>query len=192
MKTAERPFVSRGGIKLENALAELPVEVAGRRCLDVGASTGGFTDCLLKRGAAKVVALDVGYGQLDWGLRNDERVVVMERRNARYLVPADLPFAPELVTIDVAFISLAKIFPALVPCLAASADVLALVKPQFELGPGRAKKGVVRDPEDRREALEMVAEAARSNGLTVRGSASSGLPGPKGNLETFLWCTARP
>lgn len=188
MKTVERPFVSRGGIKLENALQELPVEVEGRLCLDVGASTGGFTDCLLKRGAARVVAVDVGYGQLDWGLRNDERVEVLERYNARYLDPGDLPYAPELVTVDVSFISLAKVLPALVRCMAPGADLLALVKPQFELGRGRTKKGVVRSAEDRREALTMVEEAARSEGLTVRGSADSGLPGPKGNLETFIWC----
>jgi 23S rRNA (cytidine1920-2'-O)/16S rRNA (cytidine1409-2'-O)-methyltransferase len=188
MKTVERPFVSRGGIKLENALGELAVEVEGKLCLDVGASTGGFTDCLLKRGAARVVAVDVGYGQLDWGLRNDERVEVLERYNARHLDPGDLPYAPELVTVDVSFISLAKVLPALVACMAADATLLALVKPQFELGRGRTKKGVVRSAEDRREALLMVEEAARSQGLTVRGSASSGLPGPKGNLETFIWC----
>jgi 23S rRNA (cytidine1920-2'-O)/16S rRNA (cytidine1409-2'-O)-methyltransferase len=185
----ERRFVSRGGEKLENALAELPVEVDGRLCLDVGASTGGFTDCLLKRGAARVVAVDVGYGQLDWGLRNDERVEVMERTNARYLEPGDIPFAAELAVVDASFISLTKLLAAVTACMAAEADLLALVKPQFEVGRGKVGKGgVVRSPELRREALVHVAEAARELDLAVRGFASSGLPGPKGNLETFVWC----
>lgn len=181
-------YVSRGGIKLENGLVELGIEVDGLACLDVGASTGGFTDCLLRRGASRVIALDVGYGQLDWGLRNDPRVHVMERFNARHLRPEDLPYAPELVTVDVSFISLAKVLPAVARCLAPGGQVLALVKPQFELGPGRAKRGVVRSAAERREALLAVADAAREIGLAVRGFASSGLPGPKGNLETFVWC----
>jgi 23S rRNA (cytidine1920-2'-O)/16S rRNA (cytidine1409-2'-O)-methyltransferase len=185
----EKRFVSRGGEKLANALTELPVQLERRLCLDVGASTGGFTDCLLKRGAARVVALDVGYGQFDWGLRNDERVDVIERFNARYLKPDDLPFAPELTTIDVSFISLAKIFPAVIACMAPEADMLALVKPQFEVGRDRVGKGgVVRSAEHRRDALLGVAQQAASHGLAVRGFASSGLPGPKGNLETFIWC----
>jgi 23S rRNA (cytidine1920-2'-O)/16S rRNA (cytidine1409-2'-O)-methyltransferase len=184
-----RRFVSRGGEKLENALERLSVDVADRLCLDVGASTGGFTDCLLQRGAQQVVALDVGYGQLDWGLRNDERVVVMERRNARYLEPGELPYQPDLVTVDVAFISLAKVLPAIVAAMAPEAELLALVKPQFEVGRDKVGKGgVVRSAEHRREALLGVAEAARGLGLAVRGFASSGLPGPKGNLETFIWC----
>ena len=183
-------YVSRGGVKLENALAALPVDPAGRDCLDVGASTGGFSDCLLKRGAARVIALDVAHGQLDWGLRNDERVHVIERANARALEPADLPFAPTLATVDVSFISLAKVLPAVAACLAPEADLLALVKPQFELGRGRVGHGgVVRDEGDRREAVLAVAEAARSLGLAVRGFASSGLPGPKGNKETFVWAS---
>jgi 23S rRNA (cytidine1920-2'-O)/16S rRNA (cytidine1409-2'-O)-methyltransferase len=181
-------YVSRGGLKLENALEALAVPVARRACLDVGASTGGFVDCLLQHGAASVVALDVGYGQLDWGLRNDPRVHVIERRNARELRPDELPFAPQLTTIDVSFISLAKVLPAVTRCLAAGGEVLALVKPQFELGPERVKGGVVRSPEDRRRALVSAAEAARSAGLRLRGFASSGLPGPKGNRESFMWC----
>jgi 23S rRNA (cytidine1920-2'-O)/16S rRNA (cytidine1409-2'-O)-methyltransferase len=181
-------YVSRGGVKLENALRALSVPVEGRRCLDVGASTGGFTDCLLQRGAAGVIALDVAYGQLEWRLRNDPRVHVLERINARALRPEDLPWRPELATVDVSFISLAKVLPAIASCLAEGGDLLALVKPQFELGRGRVGRGgVVRDPADRREALVSAARTARELGLAVRGLASSGLPGPKGNRETFLW-----
>jgi 23S rRNA (cytidine1920-2'-O)/16S rRNA (cytidine1409-2'-O)-methyltransferase len=181
-------YVSRGGEKLERALDVLGIEVAGRDCLDVGASTGGFTDCLLQRGAARVIALDVGRGQLDWRLRNDPRVEAMERFNARRLDRADLPFAPDLATADVSFISLAKVVPAIARCLGESAELLALVKPQFELGPERVGKGgVVRNPDDRREALAAVAAAVREAGLAVCGFAPSGLPGPKGNRETFIW-----
>jgi 23S rRNA (cytidine1920-2'-O)/16S rRNA (cytidine1409-2'-O)-methyltransferase len=181
-------FVSRGGIKLENALGVLAVDVAGRDCLDVGASTGGFTDCLLQRGAARVAAVDVAYGQLDLKMREDRRVVVLERLNARHLLPADLPFAPSLATVDVSFISLAKVLPAVVRCLAPGGELLAMVKPQFELGRERVRKGVVRDAADRRAAILVVARAAAGLGLPIRGFASSGLPGPKGNRETFVWC----
>jgi 23S rRNA (cytidine1920-2'-O)/16S rRNA (cytidine1409-2'-O)-methyltransferase len=181
-------YASRGGLKLENALDELAIGVDGRLCLDVGASTGGFTDCLLARGAAKVIALDVGRGQLDWRLRNDERVTVMERVNARDLDPSDLPYRPELATMDVSFISLAKVLPAVTASLAEGGEILALVKPQFELERRLVGKGgVVRDPAARRKAIDDVAAAARELGLAVEGEASSGLPGPKGNLETFLW-----
>jgi 23S rRNA (cytidine1920-2'-O)/16S rRNA (cytidine1409-2'-O)-methyltransferase len=181
-------YVSRGGLKLQHALDTLEIEVAGRSCLDVGASTGGFTDCLLQHGAERVIALDGGHGQLDWGVRNDPRVHVIERKNARDLAPADLPYEPGLATIDVAFISLAKVLPAVAGCLAPAGEVLALVKPQFELGRGRVRGGVVRSADDRREALVSVAETARAIGLAFRGFASSGLPGPKGNRETFVWC----
>jgi 23S rRNA (cytidine1920-2'-O)/16S rRNA (cytidine1409-2'-O)-methyltransferase len=181
-------FVSRGGIKLDNALEALDIDAAGRDCLDVGASTGGFTDCLLQRGAARVAAVDVGFGQLDLKLREDRRVTVLERLNARELDPADLPFAPGLTTIDVSFISLAKVLPAVARCLAPGGEVLALVKPQFELGRERVRRGVVRDAADRREAILGVALAARDLGLPVRGFASSGLAGPKGNRESFVWC----
>jgi 23S rRNA (cytidine1920-2'-O)/16S rRNA (cytidine1409-2'-O)-methyltransferase len=185
----ERTFVSRGGIKLENALAATGLDVSGRRALDVGASTGGFTDCLLHRGATGVIAVDVGYGQLDWGLRNDPRVSVLERTNARVLTPELLPYAPDLVTIDVSFISLAKILPAVLGCVAEPYDVLALVKPQFEVGRALASKGrgVIRDPADRRAALVGVGEAALGLGASVLGFYSSGLTGPKGNKETFVW-----
>jgi 23S rRNA (cytidine1920-2'-O)/16S rRNA (cytidine1409-2'-O)-methyltransferase len=181
-------YVSRGGTKLENALEALGIDVAERDCLDVGASTGGFTDCLLQRGATRVVAADVAYGQLDVRLREDPRVYVIERLNARALEPGDLPFVPSLATIDVSFISLTKVLPAVVRCLAPEGDVLAMVKPQFELGKSRVGRGVVRDPADRREAILEVVRAAGELGLPVRGFASSGLPGPKGNRETFLWC----
>jgi len=185
----ERPrFVSRGGIKLANALAATGLDPTGRSSLDVGASTGGFTDCLLQGGAAHVVALDVAYGELDWALRTDERVTVLERTNARTLVAGDLPYAPDLVVADVAFISLSKVLPAVLACCAERFDALAMVKPQFEVGRERVGKGgVVRSPEHRRAALVAVAESARAHGAAVLGFASSGLPGPKGNRETFVW-----
>jgi 23S rRNA (cytidine1920-2'-O)/16S rRNA (cytidine1409-2'-O)-methyltransferase len=181
-------YVSRGGIKLDNALEALAIDVAGRDCLDVGASTGGFSDCLLQRGAARVIAADVAYGQIDARLREDPRVTVIERLNARAMEPTDLPFAASLATVDVSFISLAKVLPAVARCLAPGGEVLAMVKPQFELGRERVGRGVVRDAGDRREAILAVAEAADEIGLPVRGFASSGLPGPKGNRETFVWC----
>ena len=181
-------YVSRGGVKLENALEALRIDVDGRDCLDVGASTGGFTDCLLQRGAERVIAADVAYGQLDVRLREDPRVDVMERLNARELEPVDLPFLPSLATIDVSFISLTKVLPAVARCLAPGGEILAMVKPQFELGKERVGRGVVRDAADRREAILKVATTARELGLPVRGFASSGLPGPKGNRETFVWC----
>jgi 23S rRNA (cytidine1920-2'-O)/16S rRNA (cytidine1409-2'-O)-methyltransferase len=184
----ERRYVSRGGLKLEHALEELGIDVSGLSCLDVGASTGGFTDSVLQRGATRVIAVDVGYGQLDWTLRNDPRVEVMERVNARGLHPDDLAYRPELATIDVSFISLAKVLPAVASCMADGGEILALVKPQFELGRGRVRGGVVRSPEERREALLSVARAAEESGLGVNGFAPSGLPGPKGNHETFIWC----
>jgi 23S rRNA (cytidine1920-2'-O)/16S rRNA (cytidine1409-2'-O)-methyltransferase len=185
---AGRRFASRGGIKLENALGALGIDVRGRDCLDVGASTGGFTDCLLQRGAERVIAADVAYGQLDVRLREDPRVYVIERLNAREMRVADLPFVPSLATVDVSFISLTKVLPAVARCLGPGGEVLAMVKPQFELGKSRVGRGVVGDPADRREAILKVAEAAIEIGLPVRGVVSSGLPGPKGNRETFVWC----
>ena len=179
-------YVSRGGVKLANALDALGVPVAGRDCLDVGASTGGFTDCLLQRGAARVTALDVAYGELDYRLRQDERVTVIERTNARSVEA--LPYPPELIAIDVSFISLAKVLPAVLALAADAFDCLAMVKPQFEVGRSRVGKGgVVRDPVLRREAVAGVAARARELGCTVMGFAPSGLPGPAGNLETFAW-----
>jgi 23S rRNA (cytidine1920-2'-O)/16S rRNA (cytidine1409-2'-O)-methyltransferase len=182
-------FASRGGVKLANALDAFGLDPSGRRCLDVGAATGGFTDCLLQRGAAAVIALDVAYGELHWRLRQDPRVAVLERRNARSLSPDELPFAPDLIAIDVSFISLRKVLGAVVAAAAPRFDCLALVKPQFEVGRERvAKGGVVRSAEDRRAALLAVGETARERlGLTVLGYASSGLPGPAGNRESFIW-----
>ena len=185
---APPPYVSRGGIKLRNALDALGVDPAGRHCLDVGASTGGFTDCLLQAGAEHVVALDVAYGELDWSLREDTRVTVVERANARALEPAQLPYPPDLIAIDVSFIALAKVLPAVLACAADRFDCLAMVKPQFEVGRERiGKGGVVRDPELRREAVEAVAASARGAGAAVLGSAPSALAGPSGNRETFAW-----
>jgi 23S rRNA (cytidine1920-2'-O)/16S rRNA (cytidine1409-2'-O)-methyltransferase len=200
VRLAQTPqFVSRGGIKLANALAASGLDVRGRRALDVGSSTGGFTDCLLQAGAREVVAVDVGYGLLDYRLRTDPRVSVLERTNARELAPAMLPDArvegptgagalPDLACVDVSFISLGKVLGAVLGCLAPGYDVLALVKPQFELGRGRVGKGgVVREADDRREALLGAGRAALALGAAVVGYFSSGLAGPKGNLETFVW-----
>jgi 23S rRNA (cytidine1920-2'-O)/16S rRNA (cytidine1409-2'-O)-methyltransferase len=221
VSVAERArFVSRGGIKLENALIATGISVGARRVLDVGASTGGFTDCLLQRGAAEVVAVDVGYGELAYALRTDPRVRVLERTNARNLTPeivrgelaergpavgggtaSDEPGArhggalapetlglPDLAVLDVSFISLRKVLPAVLRCLQESSEILALVKPQFEVGRERVGSGgVVREARDRRAALVAVGLAARALGAAVLGFYPSGLPGPKGNLETFIW-----
>lgn len=185
-------YVSRGGIKLANALAAFGLDPTGRRCIDVGASTGGFTDCLLQRGAAHVVALDVAYGELDWRLRGDPRVNALERTNARTLDCRSLPFRPDLVVVDVSFISLAKVLPAVLACAAERFDCLALVKPQFEVGRDRVGKGgVVRSAADRREALVALGDWAGEHGLSVLGYVSSGLPGPAGNLESFAWIAER-
>jgi 23S rRNA (cytidine1920-2'-O)/16S rRNA (cytidine1409-2'-O)-methyltransferase len=185
----ERPaFVSRGGVKLANALSGSGLRVQGRRALDVGASTGGFSDCLLKHGAAAVIAVDVGYGELDWSLRSDPRVSVLERTNARSLTPQMLPYVPDLAVIDASFISLRKLLGAVLACLTPVHDVMALVKPQFEVGRERVGKGgVVRVPGHRREALVEVGLAALGLGESVLGFHPSGMPGPKGNRETFVW-----
>jgi 23S rRNA (cytidine1920-2'-O)/16S rRNA (cytidine1409-2'-O)-methyltransferase len=181
-------FVSRGGLKLEHALATFGLDVDGHRALDVGASTGGFTDCLLTRGAAAVTCVDVAYGELAWSLRTDPRVTVIERCNARRLRPEDLPYAPEVIVIDVSFISLDKVLPAVLGCAAPRFDCLALVKPQFEVGrKSVGKGGVVRDAQSRRRALVSVGESALQLGSSVLRYASSGLPGPKGNRESFVW-----
>ena len=179
------PYVSRGGVKLANALDALHVPVEGRMALDVGASTGGFTDCLLQRGAAHVIALDVAYGELDWRIREHERVTVIERTNARSITPDDLPYAPDLIVSDVSFISLTKVLPAVLAAAGPTVDCLAMVKPQFEVGKDRiGKGGVVRDPDLRREAVRTVAASVDA---AVMGSAPSALAGPSGNRETFLW-----
>jgi len=188
-ETAEDNYVSRGGHKLAGALAafgELPV--AGRYCLDAGASTGGFTDVLLRNGAAHVVAADVGYGQLAWSLRTDPRVTVLDRVNVRELKPEQLPQAPDLVVGDLSFISLTLVLPALAECASRDADFLLMVKPQFEVGKGRVGAGgVVRDTTARSDAVKAVAGAAGQLGLGVRGVTASPLPGPAGNVEYFVW-----
>jgi 23S rRNA (cytidine1920-2'-O)/16S rRNA (cytidine1409-2'-O)-methyltransferase len=181
-------FVSRGGQKLANALDAFGLDPADRSALDAGASTGGFTDCLLQRGARHVVALDVAYGELDWRLRNDPRVTVIERRNARELEPDELPYRPDLVVADLSFISLTKVLPRLLEAAAEVWDCIALVKPQFEVGRERVGKGgVVRGADDRRSALIDIGEWAAENGHAVLGYTSSRLPGPAGNRESFIW-----
>jgi 23S rRNA (cytidine1920-2'-O)/16S rRNA (cytidine1409-2'-O)-methyltransferase len=185
-------FVSRGGIKLANALVSSGLQVTGRRALDAGSSTGGFTDCLLQRGASEVIAVDVGYGALAWTLRNDSRVHVLERTNARRLRPEMLPYRPDLAVVDVSFISLGKVLEAVLGCLQEPYDVLALVKPQFEVGRERVGSGgVVRAVEHRRAALVGAGEAAQALGAAVLSYHSSGLAGPKGNRETFMWLAER-
>jgi 23S rRNA (cytidine1920-2'-O)/16S rRNA (cytidine1409-2'-O)-methyltransferase len=186
---AERSrYVSRGGAKLANAIDRFGLDVSGALALDVGASTGGFSDCLLQHGAAHVVAVDVAYGELHWRLRGDPRLTVIERLNARALEPSLLPYAPGLIVMDLSFISLTKVLPAVLACAAVRFDCLAMIKPQFEVGRKRiGKGGVVRDPRLRREALLCVGDFARGLGIAVLGYASSGLPGPKGNRETFVW-----
>ena len=183
----ERPprFVSRGGEKLANALDALEVAVTGANCLDVGASTGGFTDCLLQHGAARVISLDVGYGQLHPKVRDDARVTVLERTNVRKI--AEFPFAPDFVTCDVSFISVRTALPPALVLAAAGWRALVLVKPQFEAGRAEVRKGVVRDPAVHRRVLREVADAALGWRARVAGVVDSGLPGPKGNREFFLY-----
>jgi len=182
-----RDYVSRGGSKLEGGLDTFAVDVAGRDVIDVGASTGGFTDCVLRRGARRVVAVDVGYGQFAWSLRQDSRVTLLERTNARHLVAGDLAFAPSLAVIDVSFISLRLILPAVSGVLAAGGEIVALVKPQFEVGRGQVGKGgVVRDPALHQSAVRSVRQAALDLGFAVLGECASPLLGPKGNREFFI------
>jgi 23S rRNA (cytidine1920-2'-O)/16S rRNA (cytidine1409-2'-O)-methyltransferase len=183
-------FVSRGGEKLEHALDAFGVLPEGRDCLDVGASTGGFTDCLLQRGAARVIALDVGYGQLHPKVRGDTRVTVLERTNAR--VPPPLPFAPDLVVCDVSFISVRTVLASVLPLARRGWDAVVLVKPQFEAGRADAPRGVVRDVAVRRSVVKAVAAAATTWSGDVLGVVDSGLPGPKGNRETFLHLAHNP
>lgn len=187
VRGAVRRFVSRGGDKLDGALADLGLDPTGKHCLDVGASTGGFTDRLLQGGAPLVVAVDVGYGQLAESLRQDERVTVLERTHARDLRGDALPFVPEFVTMDVSFIASRLLLPTLAP-IAPRAEWLVMVKPQFELGRERiGKGGVVRDDADRTEAADLVAAEAERLGWSERGRVDSRVPGPKGNREIFLW-----
>jgi len=182
----DHPYAGRGGLKLAHALDTFQIAVEGRECLDIGASTGGFTDVLLQRGAARVVALDVGHGQLDWKLRNDARVVVIERFNARHMTLDDLPGPVDVVTIDVSFISLRQILPAVTPVLRPGADVVALVKPQFEAGRSEVRKGIIRDPAVHARVLEEVAAAGAEVGLSRVASTPSPITGQKGNVEFLV------
>lgn len=182
------PFVSRGGLKLDHALTAFGIDPTGRVALDAGASTGGFTDCLLSRGAALVYAVDVGYGQLAWRLRGDPRVKVLERTNLRHLDPAVLEPRPNLVTLDLSFISLRLILPVIARCLAAKGEVVPLVKPQFEAGRDAVGRGgIVRDPAVHRQVLEQTAAAAVAAGFSVWGVTASPIHGADGNREFFLW-----
>jgi 23S rRNA (cytidine1920-2'-O)/16S rRNA (cytidine1409-2'-O)-methyltransferase len=182
----DHPYVGRGGLKLAHALDVFHVDVTGRDALDIGASTGGFTDVLLQRGTARVIALDVGHGQLDWKIRNDPRVMVVEHFNARHLTPADLPTAIDFVCIDVSFISLRQILPVLPPLLRPGGDIIALVKPQFEAGREEVRKGIIRDPAVHARVLEEVTDAAAAVGLARLGTDTSPITGQKGNVEFLL------
>jgi len=184
----QHPYVSRGGVKLQGALEAFEIDPADRVAIDIGASTGGFTDCLLQRGVRRVYAVDVGYGQLADRLRRDPRVRVMERTNARFLKPEDVGEPADLVVIDASFIGLEKLLPAAVGLLRPGGDIVALLKPQFEVGRQKVgRRGVVRDPEARAEAIDKAAEHALGLGLRRLGGADSVLEGPQGNLEHFLW-----
>ena len=187
-KGEDLAYVSRGGLKLEAAMEAFRPPVQDAVCLDVGASTGGFTDCLLQYGARKVYAVDVGYGQLAWKLRQDSRVLPMEKTNARYLKPDDFGEPIDLATIDAAFISLKLLVPALLPCMKSKASLIALIKPQFEVGKGQVGKGgVVRDPQQQAMVIEELSTFFRSLRLGVRGHCPSPILGPKGNREFLIY-----
>ncbi len=184
IRGATLPYVSRGGLKLEKAMQTFPLTLTGKICADIGASTGGFTDCMLQNGAKKVYAVDVGYGQLDWKLRNDARVVCMERTNARYLTHEEIPEELDFASVDVSFISLKLIFPALYGLLREGGEIACLIKPQFEAGREKVgKKGVVRDPAVHLEVLEHFLIHAKENHFTVLGITYSPIRGPEGNIE---------
>lgn len=185
-------YVSRAGWKLEGALARFQIDPAGKVCMDIGASTGGFTQCLLSHNAAKVYAVDAGTNQLDWKIRNDSRVVVMEKTNARYLQPGQFREQVDLVTVDVSFISATLLIPVLPPLVTSKANVLILVKPQFEAGRGKVGKGgIIRDPAIHREAVEKVAGRLNEFGFQVFGSVESQLPGAAGNREFFVYAVQK-
>ncbi len=184
-------YVSRGGLKLEKAMASWPIDLAGKTCADIGASTGGFTDCMLQNGAGKVYAVDVGYGQLAWKLRSDERVVCLERTNARYLTTEHIPDPIHFFSVDVSFISLSLILPSLRPLMAPEGQGVCLVKPQFEAGRDKVgKKGVVRDKKVHLEVLEHFLDHAAAAGFGVRGLTYSPIRGPEGNIEYLGWLSA--
>ena len=187
VRGAALKYVSRGGLKLEKAMTHFDVTLEGKVCMDVGSSTGGFTDCMLQNGAVKVYAIDVGHGQLDWKLRNDERVVCMERTNIRYVVPEDLGEAADFSSIDVSFISLTKVLLPVYNLLKEDGEVVCLIKPQFEAGREKVgKKGVVRDPKVHEEVIEKVTAYAQSIGFAVRHLEFSPIKGPEGNIEYLL------
>lgn len=182
------PYVSRGGLKLEKAINEFRVELDGKVTADIGASTGGFTDCMLQNGAVKVFAIDVGYGQLDWSLRTDERVINMERTNVRNVTPEDIGELIDLASIDVAFISLEKVLPAVKAMLKPAGEIVALIKPQFEAGKEKVgKKGVVRDPKVHLEVIHNVVDMAREMNFVTRELTFSPVKGPEGNIEYLIW-----
>ncbi|MGI5921330.1 MAG: TlyA family RNA methyltransferase [Syntrophomonadaceae bacterium] len=188
IKTDSLKYVSRGGLKLEGAIRDFNLDFTGRTVLDVGASTGGYTDCALQHGAARVFALDVGYGQLDWSLRNNPRVVVMERTNIRYVTPEQIGKLVDIITIDVSFISTAKVFPAVKNLLQDSGEVVSLIKPQFEAGRNKVgKKGVIKDPLVHNEVLLNCISYAEREGLVIAGITYSPIKGPEGNIEFFLY-----
>ena len=188
LRAEDHPYVSRGGVKLAGALDTFGVDASGKRCIDLGASTGGFTDCLLQRGAVSVAAVDVGYGQLAHKLRTDPRVLVLERTNAKTLEPSQVGGPADLVVVDASFIGLGKLMPAVARCLAPGGELVALVKPQFEVGREEAarSKGVVRNPEVRARAIAGAEDDVKAAGLALLGTCDSSLEGPKGNLEAFV------
>ena len=187
------PYVSRGGLKLEKAMQSFPIALEGAVCLDIGASTGGFTDCMLQNGAVRVFAIDVGYGQLAWKLRCDDRVVCMEKTNIRYVTPDDIGERANFASIDVSFISLKLVLPPAVRLLKEDGQIAALIKPQFEAGREKVgKKGVVRDPDVHREVIERVMEIASDNDLTPCGLTYSPVKGPEGNIEYLIYLKKAP
>jgi 23S rRNA (cytidine1920-2'-O)/16S rRNA (cytidine1409-2'-O)-methyltransferase len=190
LKKRDHPYVSRGGKKLEAALRYFPVDVNGKTLLDVGASTGGFTDCLLRHGAYRIIAVDVGYGQLDWKLRQDPRVEVLEKTNIRYLMPGNLKGPIHGAVIDVSFISLRQVVPPVSDLLLDHAFIIALIKPQFEVGKGQTGKGgVVRDPKLHNEVIDILSTFFQESHWTIQGHIPSPILGPKGNLEFLMYLT---
>lgn len=192
IKENPNPFVSRGGLKLAKAVDEFRLDLESKVCLDIGASTGGFTDCMLKNGAAKVVAIDVGYGQLAWELRNDPRVVCMERTNVRYVKPEDIGFLSDFASIDVSFISLTKVLPAVIALLKEDAELVVLIKPQFEAGREKVgKHGVVRDSAVHKEVIHHIISFVCANSMAVKELSFSPIKGPEGNIEYLLYITKK-
>lgn len=192
IKENVNPYVSRGGLKLAKAVSAFNINLAGKTCLDIGASTGGFTDCMLKNGATKVVAVDVGYGQLAWELRNDPRVVCMERTNVRYVKPEDIGFLSDFASIDVSFISLTKVLPAVLALLKDEAELVCLIKPQFEAGREKVgKHGVVRDSAVHKEVIFNIINFFIANNLFIKELSFSPIKGPEGNIEYLLYTTKK-